>query len=382
VAIRNAVLILGTAFFAITLWEVAPVPAWMGRILLWNTGPAQRWLFTSGLLLTLASLLIWTNRLISLHPFRIILFVLAGPVASLVLKIAWLMHKGDTTDTAISESFGDLLICGLGVLVAVAAWYVPRAARAPLLLIAIAVMNVYVFAGFNPLQPAGPIFRTPNSDVLQELHQEAAASPDGVLVDSRFSGTTLNGLGFRSVAHALLAPRLAVFQKYFPDMDRERFNLLFNRYAHIVLTQNPLPELAREDVIGVPMEVFVPVRNVRRVEFDPARQNACSQLSAGGIDHISSEDHQLTIVGWAPWAAETAAQGIRVLSARPLRLESLSTTTRPDVAEQLQDYRFVRSGFTLRISSADGNPLRADELVLFVLGTPRGEPRLPCCGCP
>jgi hypothetical protein len=327
-------------------------------------------------------LLIWSNRLISLHPVRITLFFLAGPVASLFLKIAWLMHKGETADTAISESFGDLVICGLALLVAIAAWYVPVAARGPMVLIAIALMNVYAFAGFNPLQPAGPIFRTPDSAVLQELRKEADDSPDGVLVDSRFTGATLNGLGFRSVEHTLLAPRLAVFQKYFPDMDRERFNLIFNRYANIQLTQDPLPESPRPDVIEVPMEVFVPVRDVRRVEVGPARQDACSQLSGGGIDRVSSADGELTIAGWAPWAGETAAQGIRVLSARPVRLESLSTTTRPDIAEQLQDYRFVKSGFTLRITSAGGNPLRADELVLIAIGTPRGEIRLPCCGCP
>jgi hypothetical protein len=98
--ILKTLLILLGAFIAITLWEVAPVPEWIGRMLLWNTGPAQRWLFTSGLLLTLASLLIWSNRLISLHPVRITLFFLAGPVASLFLKIAWLMHKASATSSS------------------------------------------------------------------------------------------------------------------------------------------------------------------------------------------------------------------------------------------------------------------------------------------
>jgi hypothetical protein len=395
-AIRRALLVLLTAFIAITLWEVAPVPGWIGRILLWNTGPAQRWLFTSGLLLTLASLLIWSTGLISFHPVRITLFVLAGPVASLFLKVAWLMHKGENADTALSESGGDLLICGLGLLVAIAAWYLPTSARAPMLLVAIALMNCYGFAGFNPLQPAGPIFNIPNSEVMDGVRSEAAASPDGVLLETRFIGATLNGLGFRSVTHALLAPRLAIFHHYFPDMDPKRFNMIFNRYGHIVLTQNPLPDLHREDVIEVPMEVFVPVRNVRRVEFGPPRPNACSQFSVGGIDRTLSEDHstssparqvgdqvhELTIEGWAPWGAETAAQGIRVRSARPLRLESLSTTTRPDIAEQLQDYRFVKSGFTLRISSADGKPIRPSELVLFAIGTPHGEFHLARSGCP
>jgi len=160
-------------------------------------------------------------------------------------------------------------------------------------------------------------------------------------------------------------------------MDPKRFNTIFNRYGHIVLTQNPLPYLQRADVIEVPREVFVAIRNVRHLELRPARKDACLQLSDGGVDRVSSQDHQITIEGGAPWAAEAGSHGIRVLSARPLRLESLSTTARPDIAELLQDYRFVKSGFALRISSADGKPLRADELVLFAIGTSQGDPVWP-----
>ena len=75
-------------------------------------------------------------------------------------------------------------------------------------------------------------------------------------------------------------------------------------------------------------------------------------------------------------------QGIRVLSARSLGPASLTTLTRPDIAEQLQDYDFVKSGFRLQISSTDGKPLRPDELVLFAFGTAQGEVRLACCECP
>jgi hypothetical protein len=339
-------------------------------------------LFASGLLLTLASLLIWSRDLISLHPFRIALFMLLGPVASLLLKIAWLMHQGGTAEGAFSGSLDDVFLCGLLLAAGIAACYVPAVARAPILVIAITLMNVYAFAGFNPVQPAGPIFEVPDTPVVRELRKQAAASPDGVLVDPRFLGATLNGLGFRSVAHAQMAPNLALFHRYFPAMDPERFNLIFNRYGYISLTANAMPDLSDTVVIEMPIEVFVPVRNVRKLVLAPAQPRACSEPPAGGIGQVSLTDHTLTIEGWAPWPAETGAQGIRVLSARPLVPESLSTTTRPDIAEQLQDYRFVKSGFKLRISSADGKPLRPKDLVLLAFGTSQGEIRLACCGCP
>jgi hypothetical protein len=165
-------------------------------------------------------------------------------------------------------------------------------------------------------------------------------------------------------------------------MDWERFNRIFNRYGYIRLTQNALPDSPEEVMVDVPMEVFVPVRNVRKLALDPAQPRACSQPPAGGISQVSRQDHTLTIEGWAPWRAETDAQGIRVLSVRPLVSVSLSTITRPDIAEQLKDYRFVKSGFKLQISRADGKPLRPEELVLFAFGTSHGEVRLACCGCP
>ena len=380
-AVRNALLILLAGFTAITLWEIAPVPAWIGRIFLWNTGSAERWMFISGLLLTVAALLVWSNHLIALDRLRIALFVLIGPVASVLFKIAWLTHRGEPVELLFIENLDDILLCGMALAVGLAACYIPVAARAPMLLIPIALMNVDAFGRFNPLQPAGPIFQVPETAMVRDLRKEAASS-DGVSLDLRFYGATLNGLGFRSVSHILMAPELAVFRQYFPTMDTERFNLIFNRYANIRPTQKPVPTLVFEDMIEVPAEVFVPVRNVRRLAFGPARNDACSQKSDGGIGKVSPPDSTLTIEGWAPWSAETGAQGIRVLSARPLRSESILTIPRPDIAEQLQDYHFVKAGFQLRISSAGGKPLLRKELVLFAYGTSHGETRLACCGCP
>ena len=258
----------------------------------------------------------------------------------------------------------------------------PAAARAPVVMVTLTLVNAYTFGRFNPIQPASSIFQLPDSEALRALKAEAAASPDGVLVKPGDIGAVLNGLGFRSVSHAQLAPNLKIFRRYFPEMDPQQFNTLFNRHAYISLSQTPMPVLASQISIELPMDPFLPVRNVRRVMFGPPREKACSGSPAGAIKEVSAQGATLTVEGWAPWIGETDEQGIRILAARPLRTDSLSTITRPDVVEQLWTYNFLKSGFKLRISSVDGKPLRPQDVTLFAFGTLRGDIRLPCCACP
>jgi hypothetical protein len=165
-------------------------------------------------------------------------------------------------------------------------------------------------------------------------------------------------------------------------MDPERFNQVFNRYGYIDLRPIAMPVAPVDIIVDVPIEVFVPIRNVRRVVTGPAQPNACAQPSNGGVGQISQQDSAVIVEGWAPWSAESDAQGIRILSGRPLRAAALATLKRPDIAERLQDYRFVKSGFKLQVSSTDGKPLRPEDLVLLAFGTANGEVRLACCGCP
>jgi len=379
-AVRTTLLVLLAGFLAITLWELAPLPDWIGRILVWNRGTSQRWLFTSGLLLTLAALSIWNNRLLLITPFRINVFVVAGPVGSVFLKVAWLMHKGESAAVAFGECRRDILLCWLALAVGVAAWYVPSAARTLLLLFLLVIINVYAFGRFNPLQPAGPIFDVPETDIVHELRERAAASPGEVIFDRESSGATLNGLGLRSVSHFLMLPQLAIFRTYFPTMDQDRFNQVFNRIAQVQVRSIPRPNVFRPDVIEVPIEAFRPIRNARRLLFGPSDASACAHGTDGGIDHVSAQGNTLTIDGWAPWKSEADSQAIRVMSARTLS-GVLTTTQRPDLAERFQDYDFVKAGFRLQVSSSDGKPVRAEELVVLASGTAQGEVRVSAaCG--
>jgi hypothetical protein len=165
-------------------------------------------------------------------------------------------------------------------------------------------------------------------------------------------------------------------------MDGERFNQLFNRYAHIQLAETPKPYSPQADVIQLPIDVFQPVRNIRRVLLATSQPGICSLGSDGIVERVTAEGGTLIIKGWTPWKAESSEQGIRVLSGRPLLSGQLLTSRRPDIAERFQNYGFEKSGFELRISSADGKPIHPEAVALVAFGTNFGEIRLSCCGCP
>ena len=371
---------LTAAFISITIWTVAPVPMWIGNLLLWNRMPTNRWLFILGLLLTIAALVIWNHKLISFHPLRIAIFVLLGPVAIVAFKIVWLTHRG--VGDLFSECRDDILLCGFAALVAGMAWFAPAERRGILLVFIVVFINLCVFGRFNPMQPAGPIFDPPETDAIQNLRNQAAASPGGVLVNTNAWAGTLNGIGIRSINHILLAPRLDFFRQYFPTMDPERFDWIFDRYARIHVADQPLPGSIINDTVDVPMEVFLAVRNVRKIVQDRSSSHACAQPAEGAVERVSSDGPSITIEGWAPWRSETNQQEVRIFTTRSLAAEKLTTITRPDIAEKLEDYAFVKAGFRLQISSADGKPIRPEELALFATGTPTGDVRIACCACP
>ncbi len=372
--VRLAMLILLSAAAVMTLWQVAPLPRWIGRIFLWDTADPERLFLATGLLLIFASVLVWVNQLLSLHPVRIAIFLIAGPIGSVILK-----HRLFSLPFAACQA--DLAICGFATLGCLMACYFPAAQRASALLMVIAFINLSEFGRFNPLQPADPIFHIPETAVFQRLKQEEAAMPDHVLRNGTFFGATLNGMGFRSVAHVLPAPQLAFFRKYFPTMNEAEFNRIFNRFAHIQLTDDPLPNVPQNDVIHLPRTVFELPRNLRQVSFAPMRTVACAMAPGGAIERVLAEGDHLTIAGWAPWTKETGSQEILVLSARQLHAGPLITLQRPDIGELMRDYSYSKAGFEFSIVAADGRPIRRDEITLIARGTSSGDVRLGQTGC-
>jgi hypothetical protein len=366
----RALWILLAGFIAITLWEVAPVPAWVGHALKWDTSTSTRWLFTSGFLLTAAALWIWRNQLISLDRRRIVLFVVVGPIASIVIKLAWMRAGGTPLASAASASVREIALVAVAV---VALSYVRRPA---LVLAVLALVNVVAFGRFNPLQRAEPIFNVPETETVEQLRAAAEVSPQHTVIDSRYMGSILNGLGFRSINQYLLAPKPDFFRQAFPKMDAARFNLLFNRSGYIQIVDAPQPHLISQYMVGVPAEVVLPIRNIRRIETASLTRNTCEIPLMGEITHAAMQDGKLSVEGWARWRSETAYQGIRIVTPRQFASTRLTTLTRPDIAEMTSDYRFEKAGFKLELVAADGKPLGREDLALIAFGTVDGEARL------
>jgi hypothetical protein len=355
-------------FAGLTAWQALPVPQWIVHALRWDTGPAQRTMFTSGLMLTVASVMIWARGHISTSWRRIVAFLLAGPIFSVVLK--FLLFPMDLWQYA-----WDLVLVALGLFGGLLALTGKAQRRGLTMLATVALINVFGFGRFNPLQSAAPIFYVPYSDVVIALNNEAQMSPGGVIADPRFMGSVLNGIGLKSVTHLLVVPQLAFFRKYFPTMPADRFDAVFDRYAHIMVSYDPLPWSTAADQIHVPIDVLTPPANNRRVEVGGNPATACAFPAGGAITSARSEGAALIIEGWAPWFKETAAQSLRIESPLPVQVDRLETVPRPDIAEEDHDYRYVKCGFRLRLSGRNRAPRLAD-LSLIAKGTSNGTVRV------
>jgi hypothetical protein len=217
--------------------------------LFWDAIPSQRLAFAAGLLA---------------HVVAFVLILRVGAVASLprlavaaglILAVA-LVSKFKIFSPEPRALKYDLLILPLLLL----AYFLAR--RATLdwgrgLLLCGAVSNALVFVPYNPLQKAGPIFAQHDTPYLRALAAKQAAHPKQWLVARELQGSVMVGLGFRSIQHALIAPRLSFFRERFPDLPPDRFNQIFNRYANVILDASvTAPTVPQNDVILVPFEAF------------------------------------------------------------------------------------------------------------------------------
>jgi hypothetical protein len=240
--------ILGVGAGLILVWWLVPLPSWVGVPLMWNAMPAQRLAFAFGLLVHVG-LFVLALRIGLVLTLPRLLAGFAIVVAAALMSKFVLWH-GD-----ISGMSYDLLIVGL---LSAVYWWRSRIADISLAILTCAMLsNAIVFATYNPLQHAAPIFAKHDTPFLRALAEQQARDPRHWLLASTPVGTSLNGLGFRAIEHTLIAPQLAFFRKIFPEMPDAEFNHMFNRYAHIHLDSSvDRPTLSNQDLISVPLSAF------------------------------------------------------------------------------------------------------------------------------
>jgi hypothetical protein len=373
--LRNALIVLAGGLGLITLWQIAPAPRWIGHLLRWDHAAAGRLLFISGFLLTFGCLLAWREQALSASRRRIAIFLLVGPIGSVILKASLfrLYLASCTYDIALS-----VLIVVAGVV----AILVPGAMRLPVLLAAITLVNVGGFARYNPIQSADPIFNVPDTDMVHRLAQKQEGTPGHFLVVGNFFGASLNGMGFRSVSHVLQTPQPKFFRQFFPHMDAARFDFIFNRYSNLLVTEYPFPRIIENYITYLPREAFEPVLNVRRAVVDADRHKNCSLPRGGAVENVTEQPDRLILEGWASWKSEDSTQELHILASTPVRVLHLSTVKRTDIAESKLDYGYARSGFKLELTGAGGHPPKTKDVVLIAHATSDGTVLLGGCGCP
>jgi hypothetical protein len=254
-AFRWRLLVLLAGLTLITLWMLTHWLAVPGRLLLWHLVPPVRMVFASGVLLLLLALVVLSAAPVRINRPR-------AAVAILVCVAAWVGSKKGLALASLHANLIDVAIVPLLVLLVAwprlaARWPVlARPAGAASLVACCAAVNALAFGGYNPLQSAKPMFHRPQTEVTAHLDRLVAAHPQGWLVTPGFPGAILNGWGYKSLAHLQIAPHLAFFRRFFPDLPEAEFNAIFNRYAHLQLQPVERPDSPQPDVVRLPLSRF------------------------------------------------------------------------------------------------------------------------------
>lgn len=339
------------------MWQLLPIPAhwvtWTGLPLV----PPRRSVFASGLVLLL--ICAFANAWYGMRFTGIRLAVFCG-----IVLLGWGLTKAGAGPLEAWRVWPDLAILPVAAIVVAIC---RQSARSNALVVAAASagFGALAFGGFNPLQSAWPIFNRESTPFTKILDYRARLAPDGVITADNF-GATLNGWGYRSVAHVLFVPALDVWRKLFPDLDAATFNEIFNRFAHIVPFDEAQPRLITFQVIGVP-----------RRAFDDGSSRAVVTRSFGApvdyiglsgyIDASSDDGHRITLRGWASWKGLRPEQKMIVVTDSDVEVVRFDRVARPDVAQALNAPDMLFSGFQLVLQrkTAQGDKTERGRLCLL-----------------
>lgn len=336
--------LLLTGIGLISTWMLAPVPAGIGQVLLWDRVPPVRMIFALGILILLLALegLSLATLVVDWRRLAIFFSLLTG---------SWLysIYVLDEHRHVELESFDDFLILIPLITVIV----VGRRLRIPAsvsLVAAAALSNLMAFGPYNPIQSARPLFDRPQTAVTQALRQIQAAHPKNWLAVPGFPGAILNGYGYRSVSHVAITPQLNFFQALFPNLPEEKFNFLFNRYAHIKIAAIDAPISPQRDVVKIPLAQVAPPLPTPLVTI----VGQAAMVEEGGFMHVTENSGaRLKLSGWGLFDSLDPDRKIILVSPATITKATVLTQIRPDVANALSDPRLLFAGFELVIDFAN-----------------------------
>ena len=345
---RIALLALLGAFVLISLWQLLPLPSWMGAPLLWNRAPARRFVFANGAMLLAAALVIVRAAPPQLTPRR---FLTAG---ALVIA-SYQLSKGLAEHGQFRRGTDDLmpLVALLGL------WLFRRkaeAAPAKAMAWTALICGIAMWGFYNPIQSSWPIFHRPPSVLADRLKQQAAADPRHWVVYPSKSGAVFNGWGLPAVEHSLMNSELPFFRRQFPDLEAAHFNEVFNRFASVQLADIPVPQTDGGAAIVLPLQTIKP-----ELATPPGAPLQAIDFRGGQVDQVKADPASKTVVvtGWA-YVSGRPGSRLSLAGAGLGPVQSISYAAKPDVVSQVGDRRLARAGFTLTAAydpAGQGAPL-------------------------
>ena len=337
----KALIVLAIALTACYAWMCIDLPSWIGKPLLWNRIDPHRMYFASGILTLAITLILFFRGSFQVNLYRWALLVVSFAAVTFYYKVVLAELQLNTIYWEI------LILSATGLPRFIPETHRPNAFRITSLLVATGY-GVWAFHGYNPIQSASVIFDREKTLVTQALDTLVINTEQPVLEVPGFPGATLNGWGYPSVSHVLLTPKLAVWEKIFPELTAEERNQLFNRYAIVEVSYKATrPTLVSADSVRIPVDsVTDNLLNARRLEWGLVAPRY--SLERGSIDFVNCKDSTLIISGWAWWRGKDSSQALSLVSeALPLRSE-FRIIPRYDVATHFNDAALVWGGFEVR----------------------------------
>jgi hypothetical protein len=255
--ISLAIFILGLS--CILAWMIAPVPAALGKLFLWNLVPPIRMQWGFGLLTSMALLVAMSNLKIVSSLLRFLIFSALVFLSYFISKIAipiYLQVPPAELRSFLQAGYIDLMPIPIFGTALLCVRYFSPTKELQAVLIASLITGAITFGSFNPLQQAFPIFDVQDSEFQMSLRQQLMTNPNGWAVVPGMYGSVLNGAGISSINHTLPVPQIEFFRKVFPEMNEIQLNEAFNRYAHIIPTKEEGFSNQSPDSVNVPIEAF------------------------------------------------------------------------------------------------------------------------------
>lgn len=326
----------------IILWMLFPISSTYGKWLLLDKVPGNRMIFVIGILVNyLALLTIFSGRFFysicrAFIFVSILLFSYLLP--SYLGLIGWF-------EKSAPEAVAVILILIWIVLLKYVNWF--NNYKIFTLFFIVLVPNLVAYAKFNPVQQAYPIFNLFERSPIHKIKESVNNNDYRWVVESGYPGAVLSGLGMNSFTTVLIQPQMSIFRDLYPDMPENEFNTIFNRYAHIMISElavtpyNPTP-----DVIMIPLRDIIKSSHQLNYQLS-TRENTLNLPIGGVVDSVSvGKDNTLMITGWA-WRLTGDINGWF----EPSDVINSQFVSRPDVVSVFSDNDLRYAGFILHINN-------------------------------